>query len=376
MIKLKKKELAFGTNLKVLRKKNGYSRKQLADILAYSEKSIEKWEMTGAIPPVSVVSELAELFDVTVDSLIYSTEKEIKYFLGIDGGGTKTEFLLTEKTGNEISRIILGPSNPVDIGIENTFKVLEQGINEICKGISKNEVSVFVGLAGGTTGDSLSLINKFLKNSGFTCYANGSDTENALEIALGGDDGIAIIMGTGIIAFAQKNNIRHRIGGWGYLIDKGGSGYNFGVDALDSALKNIDGRGGSAIIRNLIESHLGNTLPDSVFEIYRKGKSYIASFATFVFEAFIQGDPEAAIIIERNIKEVAEIIKAGKKKLNLSYPKTVICGGLCHYKDILLPFFKNALGDGCEITFNDNRIVNGALKIAKRNAERMLKENA
>lgn len=368
---MEKRKLSFGTNLKLLRKKAGYSRKQLAEIISYSEKSIEKWEMNGAIPPVSVVSDLSELFDVTIDSLIYSSEKDIKYFLGIDGGGTKTEFLLTDKEGNEITRIISGPSNPVDIGMENTFKLLEQGINDICKGINKKEISVFAGLAGGTTGDSLNIINKFLKKFGFGYFSNGSDTENALEITLAGGDGIAVIMGTGIIAFAQKNGERHRIGGWGYLIDKGGSGYNFGSDALDSALKNIDGRGGSETIRNLIENSLANPLPESVFDIYRKGKSYIASFSEFVFKAFLSGDNEAKKIIEQNVKEVAEIIKAGQQSLELDNPKTVICGGLCNYKDILLPFLKSSLGDGYMIEFNDTRMVNGAVGIAMRNVERV-----
>ena len=58
-------------------------------------------------------------------------KKSIKYLLGIDGGGTKTEFLLSDLNGNEIKRLFLGGSNPVNIGIENTLAVLEKGIKQI-----------------------------------------------------------------------------------------------------------------------------------------------------------------------------------------------------------------------------------------------------
>ena len=59
----------------------------------------------------------------------------IKYLLGIDGGGTKTEFLLTDLNGKEIGRLFFGASNPVSTGIENTYNILNKGIKEICKGL-------------------------------------------------------------------------------------------------------------------------------------------------------------------------------------------------------------------------------------------------
>ena len=71
------------------------------------------------------------------------------FLLGIDGGGTKTEFLLTDSVGNEIKRLFLGGSNPVNKGIENTFGVLNEGITKICDGLDFGEISAFAGIAGG-----------------------------------------------------------------------------------------------------------------------------------------------------------------------------------------------------------------------------------
>lgn len=363
---MNKKTICFGNNLKKLRKKFGYTRTKLASMIAYSEKSIEKWEFGSSVPPLETVCALAELFGVSVDSLIYSPETEVKYFLAIDGGGTKTEFLLTDTQCNEKKRIFLGASNPVDIGIENTKKILEEGIREVCTGVSLREVSVFAGLAGGMTGDNKALINEFLSHFNFAYFANGSDTENVLEIALGGGDGVAVIMGTGIIAFAQTGGKRHRIGGWGYHIDKGGSGYNLGSDAMYSALKYLDGRDGSSLLNELIEKKLGTTLPEAIADIHKRGKGYVASFAPVVFEAYDNGDKFATDILDRNIKEVSEIVLAGLKHLPNQKGKVVICGGLGKRSDILGVFFKKYIPEDVNITFSNESVVNGALSLAKK----------
>ena len=367
VMNMKEKTVNFGSNIKMLRKKHNYTRTQLAEKLGYSAKTIEKWEFGNSIPSVETICTLSDFFGVTIDSLIFSSKPDIKYLLAIDGGGSKTEFLLTDTEKREISRVILGPSNPVDIGMENLKILLEQGIHKVCAGIRLREVSVFAGLAGGMTGDNKQLINEFLASFNFGAYSNGSDTENVLEMALDGGDGVAVIMGTGIIAFAQSGGKRYRIGGWGYHIDKMGSGYNIASEAIYSAVKYIDGRDGSVILKDLLEKKLGKSLPDSIAELHQKGRGFIASFAPLVFEAYDKGDKYAANIIDNNIKEVAEMIAVGKKHLSKGKCKVVICGGLCKRTDIMEPVFKKYLSSDFEIRFSDEPVVNGALMLADKN---------
>lgn len=359
--------LAFGTNLRVLRQKAGLTRAQLAEQIAYSEKAVEKWEMSNTLPPVATVCKLARLFCVTVDSLLYSPEKEIHFFLGIDGGGTKTDFLLTDRNGNQVNRVILGPSNPVDIGMENAKTVLEQGIRQVCKGIDLQEISLFAGLAGGITGKNMAILTDFFKTFGFGAASNGSDMDNALQMALQGQDGIAVIMGTGIIAFAQQDGILHRVGGWGYLLDKGGSGYNLGADVLDSALKCSDGRSGSPLLLHLVEEKLKKPVQSAIAEIYRSGKTGISSFAPLAFQAFEQGDPHAIAIIRRNVSCVAEIIAAGCKHITEKPVNVVICGGLANRADILAPIFEEFTDNTVNVRFTTEPMVNGSVALAKNN---------
>lgn len=361
-------KLSFGSNLKQLRKKHGLTRAQLAQQISYSEKAVEKWEMGGSVPPVATVCALADYFQVSVDALLHADSVCIRYLLGIDGGGTKTEFLLTDLEGKEINRLILGASNPVDIGIENTKKVLQEGIRQVCGGIALREISVYTGLAGGITGNNQETIGQFLKDMSFGAVASGSDVDTALQVCLEGGDGISLIMGTGIVAFAQRSGKRHRIAGWGYLLDKGGSGYNLGADALDSALRHTDGRGGSALLLKLIEAKLQKPLPESISQIYRSGKTGISSFAPLVFEALAQGDPEAERIIRRNVQEVCQIIAAGCAHCPEN-PKVAICGGLAKKVDVLTPFFKEYLTNEVRLEFITAPIVQGAIQLARKNTE-------
>ncbi len=293
----------------------------------------------------------------------------IKYLLGIDGGGTKTEFLLTDLNHNEIRRAVLGASNPIAVGIENTIQILEKGIENVCYGIEPKEISVFTGIAGSMSDDIKSAVHSFLSDFGFGASDNGSDTDNAIETALGKSEGIVVITGTGISAFSQTGNNRYRVGGWGYMIDKGGSGFNYGADALDTAFRHIDLRGGSELICKLIEERLGKPLTDSVADIYRGGAAKIASFAPVVFEAYKKGDEQAQRIIERNTKETADIIRAGSKHLTTDSILVVICGGLCRYRDILEPFTAEHLGSEFQIFYCDKPMVYGAVSLAQRGAK-------
>ncbi len=294
------------------------------------------------------------------------SKKEVKYLLGIDGGGTKTEFLLTDISGQEIRRIIPGGSNPVNMGIENSCSVLSDGIKRICEGINYSELSVFAGIAGAKTGDNEKRINDFLSFFGFASYSVGSDIDLALELALGDGNGTAVIMGTGIVAFSRNGEKLYRTGGRGYMIDRGGSGFHFGSDALNSAFSFLDGREGSETILKLIENKLVKPLEEVAGEIYKGGPSFVASFAPVVFEAHSLGDCKAEEIIDRNAKEVADLINGALKISENAEKKVVICGGLAKQKEALCPFIKKYLADDVKLLFNTEPMVNAAVSKAQK----------
>lgn len=65
----------FSDKLKQLRIKNEYSQEQLAELLSVSRQAITKWETGKGMPDIGNLKSIAELFDVTLDSLLNDAEE-------------------------------------------------------------------------------------------------------------------------------------------------------------------------------------------------------------------------------------------------------------------------------------------------------------
>lgn len=57
-------------NLKIFRKKSGYTQEQIAEKIGVSRQAIAKWENGDAMPDVENIIALADVYEVTVDSLV------------------------------------------------------------------------------------------------------------------------------------------------------------------------------------------------------------------------------------------------------------------------------------------------------------------
>lgn len=371
-----KRDIAFARNLKHFRKALSLTQADLAYKINYSEKSIEKWEAGKSIPPLATLCRLCRLLGVSLDTLVYSDVPCISYYLGIDGGGTKTAFVLEDHQGNVVSELILGPSNPNDIGMERSLSLLQSGIGEVCRGIDKRTVSVFAGIAGGMSKSNADAFDKYLSTSGFGRIGHGSDLENARELALRGGDGVVAILGTGSIAYAQYGGVCKRIGGWGYLLDNGGSGYDLGRDALNAALCAIDGTGTSTVLCRLLEEKLEASIPDAIPTIYSGGKRLIASCAEVLFEACDRKDAVAMNILDRNMKRIAHMLKIGQQYVGSDHAPLVLMGGLCRRKDLLEPVIQKHLDLSNPLIFSSEPMVKGAVLLARKEKNHAEHRNA
>ena len=229
--------------------------------------------------------------------------------IGIDGGGTKTEFILFTKKGNILKRVVLGTSNPNACGIEKTLEILETGI-EKCLTVCAEVEGIFLGLAGFVSGNAGVGIDVHLRNRypgvKVKCM---TDIINVISSATDMEECTAVISGTGSIVYAKKGEELYRTGGWGYLLDNAGSGFDMGRDALRAALAEGDGIGEKTLITELCEKRLGTKVWDSVGKIYAGGTNLVASFATVVFEAYEKGDQVAKEIVERTAERLHLLIR-------------------------------------------------------------------
>lgn len=67
----------FSQNLIKLRHMHNLTQLQLAEKLNYSDKSISKWEVGSVLPDIETLTNIAEFFGVTVNTLIYPQKKKI-----------------------------------------------------------------------------------------------------------------------------------------------------------------------------------------------------------------------------------------------------------------------------------------------------------
>lgn len=267
----------------------------------------------------------------------------MKKIIGVDGGGTKTEFVVCNEFGICLKRVVLSSGNPVDIGMERLFALLEKGIGCLLSSFDeKTADSLFAGISGGSAADNKEKIYDFLlKIKAAKVFDNGSDAVNVISMGVEDDDGIALIAGTGSVAFAKKKNEIKRIGGWGYFFDGAGGGFDFGREALSAVYKYIDGTGEYTLLKELIENKLGEGADKALAKIYEGGKRYIAAFAPQVFEAYKQGDSVAERIVKRNTGHWINLIKTAEKWVQTE--KVVFAGSIFKQEEILLPLIKDGL---------------------------------
>lgn len=361
--------ITFSSNLKYYRTKNGLTQKQLANQIGYTEKSVSKWESSGGLPTMEILLKLADMFEVSLDELVFE-KTSCNYFLGIDGGGTKTVFKLIDENGTVINEIYKGSSNPNDIGMEKTTAVLNMGISEACSGIPYSKVTMFAGLSGGgLTSKNAALLNRFFKKFGFYAFDNGSDVENLVALS-NYEKCVLVIMGTGFIVYALNGEERKRISGWGQFFDDGGSGYTLGRDAITAVLCEADGSGKQTKLTSLLEERIGETVPMHLAKFYQGGKKYIAEFADLIFLAAESGDKVSIDILEKNMAFVADKINAALIDLinNSGYENipVLFSGGISEKADMLFPLIEKHIStSNCCLTRFENEPIDGAIKRAK-----------
>ena len=352
----------FAARLRERRQRLDMTQRELADILGYSEKTVSKWESGTAIAPSAVLPMLATVLKTDVNYFLLGGES--CYYLGIDGGGTKTEFALSDEGGRIVRNITLEGSNPVDVGFTKAREILTRGISEILGDISTSTVYCFAGIAGGITGTNKERIRALLSEFGFADFDNGSDAQNAVAASIGDNDGTVVIMGTGTVAFTKNQKRLCRHGGWGYLFEEGGSGFSIGRDAIMHTLATEEA-GRTDPLSDSIRKMLGKGALDSLGTIYDSGKRYVASLATAVFELCDLGDPTATAILDKNMSAIARLIESaesgGKKQT------VVITGGLSSRADVLLPMIARHLKNEAkyELCIAGKRPIYGALRLAK-----------
>ena len=311
----------IGKNIREYREKCGVTQRELADKLLVSFQAISAWERGMSIPDLENAVRLAEFFDVSVDTML--GRQNVPIYVGVDGGGTKTEFVLFQADGTVLDTLVKGGSNPNDRGMDDCLRVLTEGLEQLLRGRTLR--AVFTGIGGVSLVSYQKIITHKLAEH-FRCDAYAeSDATNVLSMGTDPENSMAVICGTGSCVFMRKGMERHRIGGWGYLLDPAGSAYDVGREALREALAVQDGLKPSSLLAERVSELLSGDVYDNISKVYIGGRAYVASLARMVTELAAEGEPASLAILRENAGRLAFLIQ--KTMEAYGTPTQVVGGG-------------------------------------------------
>lgn len=252
------------------------------------------------------------------------------FIAGIDGGGTHTRLELRTADNILLRRQEFGPFNLNAIG-EEAFRSRLREVFAAC-GKMADCARLCVGGAGISNPEVGRILEEELKGAGFAgTWKLCGDQEIALRGAMDGP-GMAVIAGTGSICFGKNAaGETARGGGYGHLIDDGGSGYALGRDVFSAAVQALDGRGKDCAILDAVLEKLGSAEAGAIVSFVYKDttdKAAIARFSAIALELAEAGDERASEILDRGADELYRMAEAVQRRLGLEGRPIALLGGL------------------------------------------------
>lgn len=282
----------------------------------------------------------------------------MKYFLGIDGGGTKTAFLLTDETGKTAARLQCRGCSYKDYGMEAVAKGLKKGVLQCLEEAGADEGSlrgIAVGLPcyGESRRQDIKLKEILNKTFASIPHLITNDVEVGWAGSLGLKSGIHVVSGTGSIAFGKNSRRKaQRAGGWSSFFGDEGSCYWLGRRTMELFSKEADQRVSRGplyeIIRREFALEEDMDFVDLMESSYVPSRSRVASLQKLLLMAARAGDENARDLYRQAAGELGKMIAAVAtgialpgEGMDISYS-----GGLFHAGEYVLPYLKK-YADGC-----------------------------
>lgn len=254
------------------------------------------------------------------------------YFLGVDGGGTRTTAWVADESGRIRARSQAGPSNPLKVGFEAAQQEMLRAITRVAHLTHRKTVTfdvVCAGLAGVDRPHVYRPMLAWLRRAvPARLHLLTTDAAIALHAGVGASPGVLVISGTGSIACARDAQGKIlRVGGWGIPFDDAGSGYDLGRKAVAAALRDFDGRGPHTRLTRHICRAL--RLPQ-ITEVVAQGleQHQVAALLPAVLQAARQRDAVARQLCEEAGRELADLALALLRRLRWRQRAVpVLCAG-------------------------------------------------
>lgn len=299
-----------------------------------------------------------------------------KWFIGVDGGGTKTAAAVSLPDGKPVAETVRKGCSYQMLGVDGAVAVIINGVRSC------------LDAAGITLHDCAGCC------LGVPCYGESAENDAAMESvlrqvlapvpvhivndvevgwagALACRPGIHIVAGTGSIAFGKGLDQKAaRCGGWNEFFGDEGSCYWVGREAMSLFTKQADGRIPRGPLYDIVKRELSLTgdmaFIDIVVNKLAPYRDKVAAFQLYACQAAELGDPAAVSLYERAAQELALLAGALRKELTLPETAPVsYSGGLFRAGELILKPLAEEIGRyGCVLREPVKTALEGALLLA------------
>ncbi|WP_343627175.1 BadF/BadG/BcrA/BcrD ATPase family protein [Roseateles puraquae] len=222
--------------------------------------------------------------------------RPVRYWVGIDGGGTSTRAVVADARGEILGRGEAGAS-ALGQGAEQAWRHIAAAVTAAgVPGLTLADCALGLGLSG--TGVPAQLQAFVEADPGVARFTLVTDGLVALLGAHGGEPGALLISGTGSVAEALlPDGSRRMVGGWGWQIGDEGSGAWLGQQAMKQAQAAYDGRAADGALAQAVRDVAGSSREALLSYCAQAGQAGYARLAPLVFESAAT-DPAAEALLK------------------------------------------------------------------------------
>lgn len=233
------------------------------------------------------------------------------YFLGVDAGGTKAEFLLGDES-RQLARVRVGSIKRMRVSEEVAESNLREAVDELQRqsGIALGDVwRTCIGAAGNT----VPIVADWMRIV-FPRYVGGSlnmvnDVEIALDAAFHGARGVLVLAGTGSnVAGRNACGQITTAGGWGPALADQGSGHSLGHRALRRGFLALDQQRQTKLLEAACSLWGLRHIDELVAFANESPSPDFSRLAPLVVACAELGDTVAAEVIQQEAGELAELV--------------------------------------------------------------------
>jgi len=248
----------------------------------------------------------------------------MSFFLAVDAGGTKTDYLLADDT-QVLARVRTGTIKRMRTNTGTAATNLDSALSQLSSmtGISMSQVTR---TCIGTAGETVPLVTDWLRAS-FKDRVAGElmllgDVEIALDAAFPGQPGVLIVAGTGSnIAGRSPAGRLFGVGEWGPALADQGSGHKIGQEALRALFLATDEGRTSLLLSAILDFWQLESQEQIIEYANRLPAPDFSRLTALVLDCANQGDEVAQSVLHREGEDLAYLVRLIMRRLQLESAK-------------------------------------------------------